>query len=131
MTEHADVTLVREGYEAFSKGDVGTLTRLIAEDAVQHVGGEHPLAGDYKGREQILAHYGQLAEQSGGSFRVELQQLFTDGHGHVMAVHRVSAERGGQSLAQAGGLFFTVRDGEAVDIVQCDDDQEAINRFWS
>ena len=45
MTEHPNVELTRRGYDAFAKGDLATLSELIAEDAAWHVLGVGPLSG--------------------------------------------------------------------------------------
>ena len=44
MTEHPNVELARRGYEAFAKGDLATLTELLADDVVWHVQGGGPLS---------------------------------------------------------------------------------------
>ncbi|MGF7237750.1 MAG: nuclear transport factor 2 family protein, partial [Frankia sp.] len=60
--------LVREGYTAFNAGDMDTLRRLFAIDVVQHVPGNGPLAGTYKGADSVFTYYGRLAERTGGTF---------------------------------------------------------------
>jgi ketosteroid isomerase-like protein len=62
----------RKAYAAFASGDIATLTELIAPDCAWHVGGRSPLAGTYTGHEEILGYFGQLATQSGGTFKAEL-----------------------------------------------------------
>ena len=53
MTEHSNVELTRRGYEAFAKGDLATLTELLADDVVWHVQGVGPLNGNYHGRDEV------------------------------------------------------------------------------
>ena len=98
MSEHPHLALVRRGYAAFSAGDTDTLREVIAPDAVHKVGGDNAISGDYKGIDAILTHYGRLAELTGGTLRVHLENLFTDGDGRVVAVHHASATRGDQSF---------------------------------
>ena len=81
MAEHPDVALVRRGYDAFSTGDVATLSEIIAPDAVQYQPGSGALAGEHKGLPAILEFYGRLAAETDGSFRVQLDRLYTDGKG--------------------------------------------------
>jgi ketosteroid isomerase-like protein len=85
MAEHPDVALVRRGYDAFSTGDVGTLSEVIAPDATQYQPGSGDLAGEHKGLQAILEFYGRLAAETDGSFRVQLDRLYTDGMGRVVA----------------------------------------------
>lgn len=53
MAVHPNAQVLREGYEAFSTGDMDTLNRLFADDVVWHEGGRNPLSGEYKGKEQV------------------------------------------------------------------------------
>ncbi len=131
MAEHPDVTLVRRGYEAFSKGDLDTLREVIAADAVHSVPGNSPVSGDHKGIDAILAMYGQLFERSGGTINVELERVMTDGHGTVVGVHRSRAERNGKSIDQRESIVFTVRDGQAVELHEVMEDLEGSDAFWA
>ena len=40
--------------------------RLFASDVVQHVPGDGPMAGTYKGPEAVLGYYGKLSEMTDG-----------------------------------------------------------------
>ncbi|GAA5024224.1 nuclear transport factor 2 family protein [Kitasatospora paranensis] len=131
MTEHPHIALVRKGYEAFSRGDMTTLSEILAKDVTHHVPGDHPLSGDYKGLNEVLEYYRKLATESAGSFRVELQNLFVDGRGHVMSVHRATAERGGKQLDADGGIMFRIVGEKVTDLDECVTDLETGNAFWS
>jgi ketosteroid isomerase-like protein len=131
MTEHPDVVLVRRGYEAFSTGDMATLSEIIAEDATQYQPGSGPLSGQHQGREAILAFYGRLASESGGTFRVELQHVYTDGDGQVVACHRATAQRAERRLDTGAALVFTIKDRQARDIHGVQEDLDEWDEFWS
>lgn len=131
MAEHPHAALVRKGYSAFSRGDMKTLSEIIAKDATHHVPGHHSLAGDYKGIDAILGYYQQLAAETGGTLRVELQHLFADGRGHVMSVQHATAERAGKSLDAMGGIMFMVVGDKVTDLDECAEDLDVIDDFWS
>lgn len=131
MAEHPHAMLVRKGYDAFSRGDMETLSGLMAGDCTHHVPGNHMLSGDYKGLDSVLEYYGQLASETGGTMRVELQHLFTDGRGHVMSVHRFMAERKGRKMDQMGGIVFRVVGDKITDLDECEEDMDVANAFWS
>lgn len=130
MAEHAHAALVRKGYEAFSRGDMDTLSGLMTSDCTHHVPGNHSLSGDYKGLDAVKDYYRQLAAESDGTMRVELQHLFSDGRGHVMSVHRVTAQRRGQSLDAMGGIMFRVVGEKITDLDECVEDQDVADAFW-
>jgi ketosteroid isomerase-like protein len=131
VAEHPDISLVRRGYEAFSTGDVTTLSEIIAPDASQFQPGNGPLSGEHRGRDAILEFYGRLAVETDGSFRVDLEHLYADGRGKVVATHRATAERQGRRLDSRACLIFTVADGMARDIHGCLEDVDAWNEFWT
>jgi uncharacterized protein len=131
MSEHPNVALVRKGYEAFSRGDMETLSEIIANDATHHVPGTHPLSGDHKGLDAVLAYYQQLGVQTAGSFRVDLQHLFADGRGHVMSVHRFTAERMGKNVDAMGGIVFRIVGDKVTDLDECVEDMGVIDEFWT
>ena len=131
MAEHPDGAVIRRGYAAFSTGDVATLSEIIAPDATQYQPGSSDLAGEHKGLQAILEFYGRLAAGTDGSFRVELERLYTDGKGQVVADHRTTAQRAGRHLDTRASLTFTVVDGIARDIHGCQEDIAEWDEFWA
>lgn len=131
MAEHPHAALVRRGYEAFSQGDMETLRSLMAGDATHHVPGAHPLSGDYKGLDAIIDLYGRLGEETGGTMRVQLRYLLVDGRGHVMALHRFTAERQGKQMDETGGIVFRIVGDKITDLDECVENMDASNEFWA
>jgi hypothetical protein len=130
MAEHPDVTIVKRGYTAFNRADVATLTELIAEDATQHMVGDNLVSGDFKGRDAILGMYARIAELTDGTYRCDIEQIFTDGAGTVVVVHRQTAERNGNRLDNRQALIFTVLDGKIVDLQDTSDDIAIDDAFY-
>src|SRR6266542_6911884 len=75
VTEHPNVELPRRGYEAFAKGDLTTLSELIADDVTWHVAGAGPLSGTYHGRDEVLGFFGRLAEETVGTLRLAVHDV--------------------------------------------------------
>ena len=131
MAEHPDVALVRRGYQAFATGDFATLSEVIADDAIQFQPGTGAMSGEHKGLQSILEFYGRLAAETNGTFKAELQSLYTDGNGCVVAIHRSVGQRGAKQLDAGTVLIFTVRDGAAQNIHGCQEDIEEWDNFWA
>ena len=112
------LALVRKGYEAFNTGDIATLAALMSHDVVQHVPGDSPLAGDYKGIEAVLTYYGRLGELTEGSFQADLIDTHGDGHGHVMALHQITATRNGVTRVSRGSILFTFLGDKITDLLE-------------
>ena len=129
--EDAAMQLVRRGYAAFNSGDVDTLLELFASDVVQHVPGDGPLAGTYKGPEAVLTYYGKLAELTGGTFRAHLLDVHGDGLGHVLAVHQFTAERNGQQRIARGSILFSFIGDKVHDLLEMHGDLPGDDAFMS
>jgi len=130
VSEHPNATLVRDGFERFVRRDVAGLIGLFADDAVWHVPGANAMAGDYRGREEIVAFLRRTAELTGATYRVELLWVVADEE-HTVAVYRARGEREGRSLDIQQALLVGVRDGLWVDIRAQPLDQAAFDAFWA
>jgi ketosteroid isomerase-like protein len=130
LGEHPNATLVRSGFERFVQGDVAGLIGLFADDAVWHVPGTNAVAGDYRGREEIVAFLRRTAELTGGTYRVELLWVVADDE-HTVAVYRAQGEREGRGLDIEQALLIQLRDGLWIDIRAQPLDQAAFDAFWA
>jgi ketosteroid isomerase-like protein len=132
MAEHPHAQLVRKGYEAFQRGDMDTLRGLMTGDCTHHVPGSHPLSGDFKGFDSIVdGYYSRLGSETDGSFRVELLNIFVDGRGHAVSVHRATADRGDKHFDENGGIVFRIVGDKISDLDECVEDIDKGNEFWS
>ena len=107
MGSEENAALVRRGYEAFSTGDMATLTEVIAEDAVWHEEGHGGVSGVNRGRDAV------------------------GGDGRVIALHHDHAERDNKVLDQNVVVIFHVRDGRISEVWEIPDDQAGRGEFFS
>lgn len=128
---HPNEEIVRQGYKAFGEGDMDTLRSLFAPDAVHSASGNNPIAGEYKGIDDILAYYGKLFELSDGTFTAELKSVRTESDDKVVTTHHDKAQRGDKTLDQDETLTFTISGGKITRIVENHSDQVAYDAFWS
>jgi ketosteroid isomerase-like protein len=127
---HPNEELIRRGYDAFSAGDLETVLSIFDENIRWHVPGRSPLAGDYRGHDEVTGFFGTLIERSGGTFSVEVHDvLANDEHVVVLAVLR--GERGGAPYAGMSAHIWHVADGKAVEFWTASTDQYAADEFWS
>jgi ketosteroid isomerase-like protein len=129
-TAHANNELLQQSFDAFSKGDMEAVAATMADDVVFHFPGRGPLAGDHRGKDQVLATLAQQAELSGGTFRVEVHDILAnDEHGAVLIA--ASAERGEKAWADNAVLIFHIRDGKISEVWLHPGDQYAGDEFFS
>ncbi len=111
-----DLETVRKGYAAFSSGDMDTLMSLYHDDAVHIVPGASQISGAHKGKENILGLYGKLFELSGGTLRIQLEHVLSDGGNRVVSIHTSSVDKDGETITQTEALLFTLVDGKVTEI---------------
>ena len=131
MCSDENVAVMRRAYEAFNAGDMDTLIEVFDESAVWHLPGRSSMAKDYQGRDATLAYFGQLGQETGGTFRAELQGLLSDDDNRVVGIQRSTADRDGKHLDVGNSIVFELRDGRIVDGREHFHDLYAWDEFWS
>ena len=122
--------LIRQGYDAFSRGDMDTLRELFHPDVVWHAPGRHQLAGDHRGVDAVLGYFGRTMELTGGNFRVEVHDVIANDE-HAVGLHVAHAERGGSTLRDNTVLVFQISDGKATEVWQYWADPYAADQLFS
>jgi uncharacterized protein len=125
-----DSAVVRRLYDSLARGDVATLKDCFAQDAVWHLPGHSPIAGDHAGRDAILKILASLRRLSGGTFRADLMDVLV-GDNHVVALQHATGERDGKQLDVLACQLITTEDGKIASIRGFYSDQYALDAFWS
>jgi uncharacterized protein len=128
--EHPNVTLLKDGYTAFAKGDMALIRELLADDVVHRVPGRGPICGEYRTPEEVLGFYVRLFELSGGTFRAEPYSVMANDE-YGAALVQTYAERPGRVLDGRAVDLFRFRDGRITEIRTLAEDQYADDAFWS
>jgi uncharacterized protein len=130
VVEHPNAQKVRDALDTYNAGDLEGMRAFLAEDILWHVGGKHPLSGDYRGVEAVLDYYAKVREQTGGTLTLEaVDILANDDHGGVFM--RVRGERDGKTIdvELAEALTFAAS-GRWVEYWALADEQEKVDAFW-
>ena len=132
MADHPNVDRLRRGYAAFAGGDLDTLrNEIFAEDVVFHVTGNNPLAGDYKGIDEVFGFFGRLVQETGGTLKIELHDALANDE-HAVGLVRISGERNGKSLAQnVVHVYHANPDGKVTEQWSFPENSAAVDEFWS
>jgi ketosteroid isomerase-like protein len=110
---HPNEQQLREGYEAFSRGDLDTIREKFDPDITWVVGGRNPLAGTYRGIDEVFGFFGKLLEATGGTFKVRVIDVCANDR-HAMCLTESTAEVEGQTLADEDMACYDMRDGKIV-----------------
>jgi ketosteroid isomerase-like protein len=122
-----NLALVQDGYAAFAAGDLVRLGELFADDIVWHMPGGNPLSGDYRGKQEVFALFGTLADQTAGTFRAEVHDLLANDTHRVGHCHRYP--RRWQPHNQVNVLHLS--DGKVTEGWMASTDQQAEDEFWA
>ena len=127
----SDAEIMRTGYEAFARGDVPAVLAVFAEDIAFHVPGDNLVAGDYNGHDEVVGFFEKLVELSGGTFGVSVHEIFDNATGTVVALCTLAGERNGQDRTFDTVQVWQFDDGKAISFREYNDEQTALDAFWS
>src|SRR3982074_1134003 len=114
MSVHPSVENLQRGYKAFGDGDMATLSEVIPENAVWHVGGNNKLSGDYRGRDEVFGYFAKLMELSGGTFKAELIHAVGDDQ-FAVALQHSTGKANGREYDGTDVLVDRMDNGRAVE----------------
>lgn len=130
MTDHPNLVTALAGYEAFARGDLAAVSSLLSDNIVWHSGGNNILTGDYEGKEAVLGFFGQLMQESGGTFSNDIHDMLAnDDHG--VALVTVTATRGDKSFEGNVVHVFHMHDDKMTEFWAFNEDQSLFDEFWA
>jgi hypothetical protein len=127
---NANADLIRGGYDAFSRGDVPAVLRMLDPDVCWHVPGRSPLSGDYKGHDEVVGFFGRTMELSEHTFAIDIDAVLAEDE-RVVVLCTVSAVRHGQNWSSPEVHVWRVSDGRAVESREYQGDEHTEDQFWS
>lgn len=129
--EHPNVERLREYLDAYAARDMEALSRFFADDAVWHVGGTHPLSGDYRGRQAILDYFRAVGGETEQTLQLHPLELIANDRRAAVFL-RVTAERAGRRLdiVMAEAIEFD-ESGRIREFWSLANDQAAVDQFWA
>ena len=130
MSAAEDLTVIQSAYEAFGRGDIPAVLETLAPDIQWHIPGRNPLAGTYKGPDEVVGFFTQLMERSGGTFGLVVDDWLASDQ-HVVVLVRETGQRESKRLDVTAAHIWTLRDGKAVEFSFGSGDQHAQDEFWA
>jgi uncharacterized protein len=118
---HPNEEALRRADEAQARGDVQAMMDMFAGDAVIHVGGRSKLAGDYKGKDQLMEVYGRFMQAVGNIEEMVTHDILAnDTHG--IQLQSVTAERDAQRITIRSIATMHFADGKVTEAWFIDED---------
>jgi uncharacterized protein len=128
--EHPNVAMARAAYSAFAQGDLEKVAAVWANDIIWHVNGNSPLAGEYKGQEEIFGFFGRLFELSGGTLELDVHDILANDD-HITVLVTMNAERNGQRLEMRSVHVMQLEQGLMREFWSFEEDPVTDDAFWS
>jgi uncharacterized protein len=126
----ANRELIERVYAAFARGDVPTVLQVLDENILWHVPGRGPLSRDYREHQEVLGFFRHFTELSGGTFRIEIDDVLANDE-RVIALVTEGAERRGRRWSSPQVHAWTIKDGKAAVFWQYQGDQQTEDEFWA
>ena len=131
MDQQAAVDRVRESLDLVQQGDFERLRDFYTDDVVWHVGGNHPLSGDYRGKDELMGYFERVRSMTDATLTIEPQSILASDR-HVAMFTNVKAQRDGKSMDVVLAQVFKIApDGRWSEYWALADDQPTVDRFWS
>jgi hypothetical protein len=120
--------VARRFVDALGRRDPGAMSAELADDVVYHFPGRSPVAGTYRGRDEVMGLFGAFGRVLGGPPETELHDL-TVGSDHVVELATHRAARDGRAFEWRAVRVYHVRDGRIAEIWLCLEDQYALDEY--
>ena len=131
MEEHPNAARVRALFAAFERADLATIQATIPVHAIWHFPGRTgQLAGTHRGRDAILQLLMRVPQLTGGTFRLELEDVLANDR-HAVALFRGHGMRDGRTLDNPTCLRMRIEDEQIVEVWEFVWDLFAVDEFWS
>jgi ketosteroid isomerase-like protein len=131
MDQQAAIDRIKESLDLVAKGDFDRLRDFYTEDVLWHVGGDHPMSGDYRGMDELIKYFERVRSLTDASLTIEPESILASEQ-HVAMFTGVKAQRGEKRMDVVLAQVFRVApDGRWSEYWALADDQDAVNAFWS
>lgn len=130
IVENANAASLRASFAAFERQDLDAIRASMSDDVVWTMAGSSPLAGVYRGWDEVLGFFVKLAELTGGEVSNGMVSVVADdGHGYALfdSTSTVAGERATHRLL----IITEGKDGIAEKVHEVALDQASADAHWS
>jgi ketosteroid isomerase-like protein len=132
--EHPHVRLIRAFHDAqnqfYAGGDQAAAGAMLTADVTWHVPGRSAIAGDYRGREEVLRYFATRRDLARATFRITVRDVIAD-DGRAVIFASGTVRRGGRSLGWETVSVFRIAAGRIAECWVLPYDQYHFDDIWS
>jgi uncharacterized protein len=131
---HPHAQLVRQFHDLqnrfYAGGEQEPVGAMLTDDVTWHVPGHSAIAGDYRGRGEVLRYFARRRELAEATFRIDLRGVLADDERAViLAAGEVQA--GKETLSWGTVGIFRLADGKIAECWVVPYDQRSFDAVWS
>ena len=127
---HPNEERVRSAFDAYASKDIATAQDLLDDNVTWHFAGNHPFSGDYTGKDKVQGVWSQRRERTGGTLGYEVHDVLANDD-HVVSLLLNKAERDGETHEWKSVSVYHMKDGKITEAWDFNEDQHAVDEFWS
>jgi uncharacterized protein len=131
---HPNARLIRDFHDRqnrfYAGGDQGPVDAMLTDDVTWHVPGRSAIAGDYRGRDEVLRYFARRRELANATFRIDVRGVLADDERAVILAGG-EVEYGGEMLSWGTVAIFRVVEGRIAECWMVPHDQDAFDEIWS
>jgi len=132
--QHPHARLLRSFHDRqhrfYAGGEQAPVAEMLTDDVTWHVPGDSAIAGDYRGRDEVLRYFARRRELADATFRIDVRGVLADGERAVILAGGEVAS-GGERLAWGTVGIFRIADGKIAECWVVPYDQHSFDEIWS
>jgi ketosteroid isomerase-like protein len=131
---HPHAQLVRDFHDLqnrfYAGGEQAPVAAMLTDDVTWHVPGRSALAGDHRGRDEVLRYFARRRELAHATFRIEVHGVLADDERAVILAGG-EVEHGGETSRWGIVGIFRLDGGRIAECWVIPHDQHAFDEIWS
>jgi hypothetical protein len=132
--QHPNASLIRDFHDRqnrfYAGGDQAPAGALLAEDVAWHVPGRSAIAGDYRGRDEVLRHFVVRRELARATFRIAVRGVLAD-DGRAVIFAGCQVQRDSKTFEWETASVFRIAEGKIAECWVLPYDQYAFDEIWA
>ena len=132
--QHPHAQLVRLFHDLqnrfYAGGEQGPVGAMLTDDVAWHVPGHSAIAGDYRGRDEVLSYFARRRELAEGTFRIDVRGVLADDERAVILAAG-EVQSGNETLSWGTVGIFRLDDGKIAECWVVPYDQRSFDVVWS
>jgi ketosteroid isomerase-like protein len=103
---------------------------MLTDDVTWHVPGQSAIAGDYRGRDEVLRYFARRRELANATFRIDVRGVLADAERAVILAGG-EVERDGETFTWGTVGIFRIARGRIAECWVVPYDQHSFDQIWS